>query len=533
MELTGRNLVAGEWLDGDAGQAFHAVNPAGRKKLDPGYSCASPLLVDRAVRKAKSAFLGFRNLSPSTRADFLECLASKLEAVSEGLVTRAKEESGLSTARLEMELSRMVGQPRRFAALLREGAWVDARIDLGDPTRQPRPKPSMRTILQPLGPVAVFGASNFPLAISVTGTDTVSAFAAGCPVIVKAHPAQPGTCEMLASVVLHTILECGLDPAIFSILNGNGTKVGEQLVKHPDLSAVAFTGSLPGGRSLMDMAASRPVPIPVFAEMGSLNPVFLLPGALEGSTEAIAQGLFQSLTMDAGQFCTNPGVLLAVRSPTLDRFLNRFRALVSQASPQTMLHQGIFDNYQKRLEEISQTPGLETLARPTVTMDPTQLHAGPMLFMTDFQSWKSQQSLHDECFGPSTILVSVASKEELLEFALSMQGSLTATFHGTPEDFDTHQELQRILETRVGRLVFNGFPTGVEIGHATHHGGPYPATSTPAHTSIGLAAIRRFTRPVCFQNSPDSQLPPGLQDDNPLQIQRMVDGKLTSAHIQH
>ena len=531
MEMRGMHLVGGEWMGGDPGKPFQASNPATGEEIGPVYDCAGCEMVDLALDRAQEAFLSLRNLKPWHRAEFLECLARRLEGHSRELVSRAQEESGLAVPRLEMEFARMVDQPRRFAALLREGSWVDARIDLGDPHRQPRPKPSMRTMLKPIGPVAVFGASNFPLAISVTGTDTVSALAAGCPVIVKAHPAQPGTCELLAAIVLDTILAQGMDPGIFSVLHGNSNEVGECVVQHPSLAALAFTGSLPGGRSLMDLAASRPVPIPVFAEMGSLNPVFLLPGALAERPEAIARGLVHSLTLDAGQFCTNPGIILAEEGSALERFLEILVPLVSGSPYQVMLHQGIYQNYQRRLHETRATHGVEILASPEAGIGAGPPKAGTFLFRTDYRTWQGQSSLHEECFGPSTILVVTKSKVEMESFAKGMDGSLTATLHGTQKDLDDTLDLQGILGAKAGRIVFNGFPTGVEIGHATHHGGPYPASSLPSYTSIGLAAIRRFVRPVCYQDCPQGQLPPELQDSNPLEIRRVVDGVSTTGPV--
>jgi len=532
MKFTGKNFIAGEWASGDPEKGFHAVNPAGGETLEPEYLEATAEQIDEAVTKAREAYYELRSLTPERKASFLEILADNLELHFHGIVERAGLESGLSEQRLQFEFVRTLDQPRRFAKLLREGSWVNARIDRGDSNRKPRPKPDMRTMLQPLGPVAVFGASNFPIAISVLGTDTISAFAAGCPVIVKAHPAQPGTCELTAIALQEAINEFSLPDGTFSLLHGAGIEVGEQLVKHPQLSAVAFTGSLPGGRSLMNLAASRPVPIPVFAEMGSLNPVFLLPDALKQRKEVIAKGLVQSLTLDAGQFCTNPGILLALEGPDLDRFLQHLSQEIAEVAPQTMLHAGIYKNYQTRVQAIQGVEGVSCAATSKPETEEQQLHAGANLFVTDYNTWKQSPELQEECFGPSTILIKARNLEELQDFARNMQGSLTATLQGTEKDFADHQSLQQLLETHVGRLVFNGFPTGVEIGNATHHGGPYPATSTAVHTSIGLAAIERFVRPVCYQNCPDAQLPEELKNANPRKLLRTIDGHLTQDSIE-
>ena len=532
MRLTGKNFIAGEWSAGDSSKGFHAVNPAGGEALEPEYFEASSEQIDVAVTKAREAFHELRALSPERKASFLETLADNLELHFHGIVERAGLESGLSEERLQFEFVRTLDQPRRFAKFLWEGSWVDARIDLGDANRKPRPKPDMRTMLQPLGPVAIFGASNFPIAISVLGTDTISAFAAGCPVVIKAHPAQPGTCELTAIALQEAINEFSLPGGTFSLLHGAGFEVGEQIVKHPALAAVAFTGSLPGGRSLMNLAAARPVPIPVFAEMGSLNPVFLLPEALKQRKELIAKGLVQSLTLDAGQFCTNPGIILALDGPELDRFLEHFCQEIEGVLPQTMLHAGIYKNYQSRIQAIQVVEGVQCMATSKFETEEKLLHAGVNLFVTDYKTWKQSPELHDECFGPSTILIKATNLEELQDFAMNMQGSLTSTLHGTEKDFADHKRLQQLLETHVGRLVFNGFPTGVEIGHATHHGGPYPATSTTVHTSIGLKAIERFVRPVCYQNCPEVQLPEELKNNNPRKLLRMVDGHPTTDSVE-
>ena len=532
MTPSGNHFIAGEWQAGNSKSSFLAFDPVTLENIGPTYHDPDTDQISQAVEAAKKTFPIYRNLSVERRANLLECISESLEMHADAIQARARAESGLSKDRIRFEFLRTVDQPKRFAKLLREGSWVNARIDIGDPDRQLKPKPDMRTMLQPIGPVAVFGASNFPLAISVMGTDSVSALAAGCPVIVKGHPAQPGTCELTAMAVEKALLKCNLPSGVFSLLHGCGHEVGRALVMHPSLKAVAFTGSLVGGRSLMDLAASRSIPIPVFAEMGSLNPVFLLPDALTTRPEKIVEGLVQSLTMDAGQFCTNPGVLVALESPALDAFVERLKDRISSVSPQTMLHKGIHRNYQNRLKSMIAVDGVQVTSQSGAPASVDSLQAHTHLLETDFATWLQNSELREECFGPSTLLVRIKSVSDFYGFAQSMEGSLTATIHGTAKDLEDHSTLQDILEIHVGRLVFNGFPTGVEIGHATHHGGPYPATSTQVHTSIGGAAIERFVRPVCYQNCPQDQLPAALKNDNPQNLHRIVDGIPTTEGIE-
>lgn len=531
MTPKGNHFIAGEWNAGNSETSFRAFNPVSLKYLEPEYMDPDSEQVSRSVESAQEAFPEYRKLSTERKAHLLESISLSLEQHASVIQERACAESGLSEDRIRFEFMRTVDQPRRFAKLLKEGSWINARIDTADLDRQPRPKPDMRTMLQPIGPVAVFGASNFPLAISVMGTDSVSALAAGCPVIVKGHPAQPGTCELTAMAVEEALMECNMSSGVFSLLHGSSHEVGQDLVRHPGLKGVAFTGSLIGGRSLMDLAASRPVPIPVFAEMGSLNPVFLLPDALASRPESIAQGLVQSLTMDAGQFCTNPGILVALDSPALDTFVDLLIEKIAGVAPQAMLHKGIYRAYQERLKSMTEVNGVRVVTSSPDKSSEDNLQAYPFLLETDFATWMQNSELQKECFGPSTILIRAQSVEEFHKFATNMNGSLTATLHGTTKDYENHATLQELLEIHVGRLVFNGFPTGVEIGHATHHGGPYPATSTQVHTSIGPAAIERFVRPVCYQNCPQDQLPDALKNKNPQNLYRVVDGVPTTEDI--
>ena len=414
---------------------------------------------------------------------------------------RAHLETALPRPRLTGEVARTSNQLRLFADVAAEGSWVMARIDTADPQRTP-PKPDIRSMLRPLGPVAVFGASNFPLAFSVAGGDTASALAAGNPVIVKAHPAHPGTSEIAGRVLTTAIAECGFPAGTFSLLFDAGTRIGAALVRHPLIRAVGFTGSFKGGRTLMDLAASRDEPIPVFAEMGSVNPVFILPRALRERGESLAAGLHASFTLGGGQFCTKPGlVFLDTAEPG---FLTKLRALTAEAPGFAMLSSGIAGTYERGLRE---RVGLRTAEGQRTE---TGFAAQAALLETDYAAFAGYPALHEELFGPSTLLVTGTDRERMLAAARSLRGHLTATILGTDDDLREYAELISILETKVGRVIFNGFPTGVEVTHAMVHGGPYPATSDGRSTSVGSQAILRFARPVCYQNLPQHALPAEL-----------------------
>jgi NADP-dependent aldehyde dehydrogenase len=536
VRLSGRSIL-GQGEGTAAGRQFHAANPTTGEQLEPGFSPATREEVDRAARLAEKAFTTYKVLAGGDRAAFLRTIASKIEAITSELVERAEQETALPRARLQSETARTCGQLRLFAGVVEEGSWVMARIDRADPERKPLPKPDVRSMLRPLGPVVVFGASNFPLAFSVAGGDTASALAAGNPVIVKAHPAHPGTSELVGRAVQVAVRECGLPDGTFSLLFDDGTRVGADLVQHPSVKAVGFTGSLAGGRALMDLAASRKDPIPVFAEMGSTNPVFILPGALRERGEAIATGLHSSFTLGAGQFCTKPGLVFLEEGIQASSFREKLREQVA-ASPQfKMLTAGICKTYNSAIGARKRRSGLTLLAE-AANHSPAApggqgvppgagFSAGAVLFETDMQSFVANPELAAEVFGPTMLLVPYAKREEILQVAGNLEGHLTATIHGTEQDLREFHDLIAILETKVGRLVFNGFPTGVEVCHAMIHGGPYPATSDGRSTSVGSGAIFRFARPVCYQGFPDPCLPAELKNNNPLGIWRMVDGELT------
>ncbi|HWE02261.1 MAG TPA: aldehyde dehydrogenase (NADP(+)) [Tepidisphaeraceae bacterium] len=527
MELHGLNLIGSQTSGGAT--TFNGVNPATSQPLNPAFHEATEADVDRAANLAESAFERMRSLPASAIAGFLSAIAAKIEADDE-VIARANSESGLPVERLRGERGRTVGQLRLFARMVTEGLWVNGRIDRADPARKPAPKPDLRRMLIPIGPVAVFAASNFPLAFSVAGGDTASALAAGCPVIVKAHPAQPGTSEIVGRHILQAAVETGMPPGVFSLIHGRGHAVGVALVKHPLIRAVGFTGSLRGGRALFDAAAARTDPIPVFAEMGSSNPLFILPGALAERGKQIAEGLKASVTMGVGQFCTNPGLILGVKGAVTDEFIEQFAALMTDAAPGVMLYAGLKEAYDDGVKRFSATPGVRVAARSTVSADPQKTQAAAAFFTADARTYLANHTLREELFGPSTLLVT-GTPDELKELARKLDGHLTATFQGTPADLEANRDLVAIVERKVGRLIFNGFPTGVEVAHAMQHGGPYPATTDARTTSVGTAAIERFVRPICFQDFPQAALPVELRDENRRGIWRLVDGELTRGDL--
>lgn len=519
MTLTGKNLIAGTPVDSHAGR-FPATGALGHVEE------ASAEHVDLALQAADRAFQAFRKVAPDQRAALLEQIAVEIEALGDELLAVAHAETALPVAeRLTGERARTIGQLRLFADLARNGSWVDARIDRANPDRRP-PRPDIRRMLIPIGPVAVFSASNFPLAFSVAGTDMASALAAGCPVIVKAHPAHPATSELTARAVMRAMEKAGTPAGVFSLLQSTRNDLAVALVRHPLTRAVAFTGSLTAGRALFDAGATRPDPIPVYAEMGSVNPVFVLPGALSERADAVAEGLAQSVTLGVGQFCTCPGIAAGIGGPDFDRLVSRMEALITNARPGTMLYPKILHSYEAGWRQLSAIDGVRTI-RGQATAGEESDQARPTLFATDARTFLEHHALREELFGPSTVLVRCESREQLEDVARAMAGQLTATIHGTPADLADHGSLMSILEGKAGRLVFNGFPTGVEVCSAMQHGGPYPATTDARSTSVGTAAMDRFVRPVAYQSFPALALPPELQDANPRGLWRSVDGEMT------
>ncbi|GGB39253.1 2,5-dioxovalerate dehydrogenase [Sphingomonas metalli] len=502
---------------------FTSVDPATGETLKPNVSSAGPADVADACALAAAAAPAYAATDPETRAAFLERIADAIAAIGDPLIARAMQETGLPRARLEGERGRTVGQLRLFAQVVRQGDWLDATIDPALPDRQPLPRPDLRRLNLPVGPVAVFGASNFPLAFSVAGGDTASALAAGCPVVVKGHPAHPGTGELVARAVRDAVAAAGLPAGVFSYLPGETNALGEALVADPRIKAVGFTGSRGGGLALMRIAAGREEPIPVYAEMSSINPVILFPAALAARGEALAPAFVQSLTMGAGQFCTNPGLVLGVASPELDRFVEAAGKALSESQPATMLSPGIHASFEKGVDALAGHNAVTQVARGQVGEGVNQ--AVGALFVTDASAFLADRALGHEVFGSSSIVIRCRDLAEIGTVIASLEGQLTATIQIDDADADAVRGLLPILAERVGRILANGWPTGVEVSHAMVHGGPFPATSDGRTTSVGTAAIYRFLRPVCFQNIPEGLLPEAISDANPWSIARRVDGK--------
>jgi NADP-dependent aldehyde dehydrogenase len=526
MQLEGCSLI-GYGQAPRRGKAVPALEPATGASLDPPYSWATRDDADAAVGLAVQAFPAYSALVPGRRAEFLRAIAAGIEAQKDAIVERAQRETALPAGRLQGEIGRTCGQLRLFATLIEDGSWVDARIDRADPTRVPVAKPDVRSLLVPLGPVAVFSSSNFPLAFSVAGGDTASALAAGCPVLVKPHQGHLGTSELVGRIVQQTARTLDLPTGVFALLFGPGRDVGMALVTHPGIRAVGFTGSRAGGRALMDAAAGRKEPIPVYAEMGSINPVFLLPGALAERSAEIAKGFHASVTLGVGQFCTNPGLVITPAGPGTERFFETLKPLLTATPGGAMLTPSICEEYHAGLERFAAVPGVETVAKVSVDRGSTENQAGAALFRTSGATFLEHPHLMDEVFGPSSLVVETASDAETRQIARALEGQLTATVHATEPELSVHADLIAILATKAGRLLVNGFPTGVEVCHAMHHGGPYPATSDGRTTSVGTRAIERFVRPLCYQNFPASALPEALKDGNPLGIWRLVDGRFS------
>jgi NADP-dependent aldehyde dehydrogenase len=509
---------------------FYGVNPANGEKLQPSFYSAGSDEIEQAATLAEEAFPIFASRSQSDRAALLRRIADELMRAGSAIVDRAHLETGLPLPRLQGELGRTTGQLKLFAEVLEEGSWVNARIDEADRERKPAPRPDIRSLLRPLGPVAVFGASNFPLAFSVAGGDTASALAAGNPVIVKAHPAHPGTSELAGHAVQKAVHESGLPPGVFSLLFDAGVEVGVSLARQPAIKAIAFTGSQSGGQALMRIAAQRAEPIPCYAEMGSVNPLFILPGAMRERGAQIAQGLQKSVTLGSGQFCTKPGVVFVPQGASATasaQFVESLQRGVSALDQQPMLTSAIADRYNRAVQQRVTDGRAQFIAGAKESITPGCATGGVAIFGVAMADFLAHPELGEEVFGPTTLLVHYGTSGELLSAARKLHGHLTATIHGTEEDLEGARELIRVLETKVGRLLFNGFPTGVEVCHAVVHGGPFPATSDGRSSSVGTQAILRFVRPVCFQDFPDAALPAELQRANPLGIMRLVNGTLT------
>lgn len=525
MNTIGHNFIAGtRSAAGD--KVLKSLNASTGEALTFDFHQATEQEVNQAVEAAHTAFKTYRHTSPEQRALFLESIADELDALGEDFLNTISQETALPIARLQGERGRTSGQMRLFAKVLRRGDFLGARIDTALPERQPLPRPDLRQIKIGVGPVAVFGASNFPLAFSTAGGDTASALAAGCSVVVKAHSGHMATADYVAQAIERAVEKTGMPKGVFNMIYGNA--VGALLVKHPLIQAVGFTGSLKGGRALCDMAAARPQPIPVFAEMSSINPMLMLPEALKNRGDQIAQELADSVVLGCGQFCTNPGLILGIKSPEYTRLIEQLSEIMANKPAQTMLNAGTLNSYVSGLSHLSEHSGIQHLAGQEQQGE----QALPQLFKAEVELLLAgDQLLQEEIFGPTTIVIEVEDKAQLLQALSSMNGQLTASLIADESDLVEFADVVPVLEEKAGRLLLNGYPTGVEVCDAMVHGGPYPATSDARGTSVGTLAIDRYLRPVCYQNYPQSLLPEALRDENPLNLLRLVNGEMTQNRI--
>jgi 2,5-dioxopentanoate dehydrogenase len=525
--INGDMLIGQAAIHGSA-SSFRAVNPATGQEFGPAFGAGMVEDVERACALAWQAFDSYRETTLEQRAAFLEQIARNILDLGPALIECAMEESGLPQARLEGERGRTVGQLRLFAKVVRDGRWLSATLDPALPERSP-PRPDLRLRKIGLGPVAVFGASNFPLAFSVAGGDTASALAAGCPVVVKAHSAHPGTSELVGKAVQAAVASCGLPEGVFSMLHGDGRTIGQAMVAHPAIKAVGFTGSRQGGMALVRTAAQRDEPIPVYAEMSSSNPMFLLPNAMAKRATQIANGFIDSLTLGAGQFCTNPGLVVALEGDALNTFCDSASTALQGKNASTMLTPGIHAAYNQGVERLANAPGVTLLARGQNGAAACACAGQAALFSTDAATFLSHPELEEEVFGASSLIIRCQDLGQFRQIAEHLDGQLTATVFLNEEDREAALALLPVLERKAGRILINGYPTGVEVSHAMVHGGPFPATSDSRSTSVGASAIDRFLRPVCYQDLPSFLMPAALQDGNPLGLWRLHDGELLKA----
>ena len=495
---SGKHLIAGEWVT--EANSF-ASSPAHGPSHT--FSIGTPELVNRACSAAEAAFESYGYITRAERARFLRTIADEIDARGDAMTEIGTQETGLPEARLQGERGRTTEQLRLFADHIEAGDYLDCRFDPALPDRTPAPRPEIRLVQRPIGPVAVFGASNFPLAFSTAGGDTASALAAGCPVVVKGHSAHPGTGEIVAEAIAAAIVKCGMHPGVFSLIQGGNRAVGEALVTHPRIKAVGFTGSLTGGRALFNLCAARPEPIPFFGELGSVNPMFILPAALSSDAEALGKGWAGSLTMGAGQFCTNPGIAILPEGDAADSFVAATREALADSAPQTMLTDGIAEAYRKGKAHFEARSSVQTV----LATEQQGRTASPNLYETNLEAFLADETLGEEVFGPLGLVVRVKDVDEMQQVARNIQGQLTITLHMTKDDTPLAKSLMPLIERKSGRLLINGFPTGVEVVDSMVHGGPYPASTNFGATSVGTMAIRRFLRPVSYQNVPADLLP--------------------------
>lgn len=523
MTIAG-NMIIGQELIKGSKKAIYGINPATGENLEPAYFGGGAEEVNRACSLAEEAFDTYRETDLESRSKFLEQIAANLAANGSAIVERAGLESGLPKARLEGELGRTMNQLKLFAEEVRAGRWLGVKIDTAMPERTPLPRSDLRLRHIPLGPVTVFGASNFPLAFSVAGGDTASALAAGCPVVVKGHSAHPGTSELVGRAIQSAVKSCNMPEGTFSLLFGSGSDIGSALVADPRIKAVGFTGSRSGGVALMKISAARPEPIPVYAEMSSINPVYLMPEALKNRADSIATGFVNSMMMGSGQFCTNPGLLIIKEAEGLDAFIAKVADLVSAAQSATMLTPGIHQAFESGVTKLQGNSNVKLAAQAQDVSGPNQCRA--RLFVTTASAFLNDHALRDEVFGSSSLIIRCKTDEEVLSLTNSLEGQLTATVLMDQSDNTAFaKKLLSILERKVGRILFNGYPTGVEVCHAMVHGGPFPATSDSRTTSVGTEAIWRFLRPVCYQDVPSDLLPPALKDSGGWHVPKLINGK--------
>ncbi len=521
--ITGKNYI-GNMRSAEGSVTYKTFNPVSNTENYHTFFEATSSEIDSAVELAAKAFKEFRFVSGQRKAAFLNAIADEILSLDDELIATYCSETGLPEGRAKGERGRTVFQLRSFAELVAEGSWVEATIDHGMPNREPAPKPDLRKMNIPLGPVVVFGASNFPLAYSTAGGDTAAALAAGCPVIVKSHPMHAGTGELVASAIQKAAHKTGMPEGVFSNLNSSGIEVGVQLVKHPAIKAVGFTGSIRGGRALLNLAAQRSEPIPVFAEMGSINPVVLFPRAISERGAELAKTYAGSITLGTGQFCTNPGLILGIKGEGLSNFTNQLGVEITSLQPSVMLHPNIHKAYESNKNNAVEQEAVEVVSSYE---DEVQTNfARQMVVTVEGATFLNNPKLHQEVFGPFSMVVQCEDASQLEAIIASLEGQLTGTIIAGNSELANYAEVINALQNRVGRIIFNGVPTGVEVCPAMVHGGPYPASTDSRFTAVGINSIKRWVRPFSFQNWPNELLPDELKDENPLQIQRTINGKL-------
>ncbi len=528
MMITGKNYIGND-LTATGDSTYATFNPKENTQTDWKLFEATEDEINKAAQKAKDAFAGYKDLSGAKKAEFLIAIAEEIEALGDELIETYMIESGLPEGRARGERGRTMSQLKSFATLLQEGSWVEATIDTAQPDREPLPKVDIRKMLVPIGPIAVFGSSNFPFAFSTAGGDTASALAAGCPVIVKSHPMHAATGELVSSAVIKAAKRTGMPDGVFSNLNSSGIEVGKKLVLHPSIKGVGFTGSIKGGMALYRLANEREEPIPVFAEMGSINPVVVFPSALEDKEANWAQKYAGSITLGAGQFCTNPGLILGIEGETMNSFIKKLGEEISQLDPTCMLHPNIHKNFESGKQELSNQGGVDVVAEYTADASPN--FAKQKVLSIAGAEFLKNPKLHEEVFGPFSIVVRCTDANELNAVIGRLEGQLTGTLLGDESEMSTYTDTIDALQSKVGRIIFNGVPTGVEVCPSMQHGGPFPASSDSRFTSVGTSAIKRWVRPVSFQNWPHDLLPDALKNNNPLNLMRLLNGEHTNTKV--